>query len=55
MSMISDKIFLRSTASICDATLSFNFLVYCDAGFRLLCIDMMLSISGANQNGVVSE
>jgi len=54
MSMISNKLFLRSTASIVDATLSFNFLVCCGPRIKLLWIDMMLFVRAANHNGAVS-
>ena len=54
MSTISDKLFLRSTASIFDATLSFNFLVCSGSRTKLLWIDMMLVVRAANHNGAVS-
>jgi hypothetical protein len=54
MSMISDKLFLSSTPSIFDATLSFNFRVYCGSMTRLLWMYMILIGPAANYNGAVS-
>lgn len=54
MSMISGKVFLRSIASIVDAKLPFNLLVYYGSRTKLLWIDMMLLVLAANHNGTVS-
>jgi len=54
MSIISDKLFLRSTGSIVDAMLKFNFLVWHGSRTRLLWIDMMLFVSAANHSGAMS-
>jgi len=54
MSTISDKLLLRSTASISDATLLFNFLIYYGSRTKLLWIDMMLFVPAANHNGAMS-
>ena len=53
MSTISDKLFLRSTGSIVDAMLKFNFLIRCGSKTKLLWTGMMLFISAANYNGAV--
>ena len=53
MSTISDKLFLRSTGSIVDAMLKFNFLVYCGSRTRLLWVDMMLFVPAANHSGAI--
>jgi len=55
MSTISDKLLLRSTGSIVDATLKFNLLVWHGSRTKLLWIDMVLFVSATNHNGAVSR